>query len=185
MVKKGCLAAVAAGLAFSLTGCNDGATREYSIPKSLCGVAVDPNLLEPFLPAGKQRAIKEGEPVADAIVTCELSVDDAVVFSIEQERREPGASPRDIAVNQLNVRDLSESPAEEYVYSDRVAVSVVHCESPQAVEEDLSVIIKVLKPGIANKSALGKFIASYSRAYKKQQPCRDENRSPAPATDAP
>ncbi|MEV4971298.1 hypothetical protein [Streptomyces scopuliridis] len=184
MSKKGCLATVAAALAFVLSGCSgggsDGGTVGYSVPKSLCGVTVDPKLLEPFLPAGKQLAVKEDEPVADAITTCELSIDDAVVVSIERERREPGASPRDIAVNQLNVGNPEESSTGGYVYSDRIAVSVVRCDSPRAVAEDLSSIVKVLKPGIADKSAMKSFIASYTTAYKKQQPCRDENGSPAP-----
>jgi hypothetical protein len=64
--------AVAAAM-LSLTSCSgDEGEKNYTIPNKLCGTAIDPQLLEPLLPAGDTFSAEPWEP---ALPTCEISVD--------------------------------------------------------------------------------------------------------------
>ena len=51
-------------LVLATAGCTDSGSRAYSVPDKVCGVAVDSDLLSPFLPDGKkltQRAYDAGQ----------------------------------------------------------------------------------------------------------------------------
>ncbi|MER7227207.1 hypothetical protein ABT370_29075 [Streptomyces rubradiris] len=48
----------------TIAGCSGSdAERGYAAPKYLCGVPVAPDLLSPFLPAGKTVKVRESRPV--------------------------------------------------------------------------------------------------------------------------
>ncbi|MGW0835986.1 hypothetical protein [Streptomyces prunicolor] len=65
-------------LVLATAGCSDSGTRAYAVPGKVCGVAVDSDLLSPFLPDGQkltQRAYNSGQESP----RCRLSVDGKLV----------------------------------------------------------------------------------------------------------
>ncbi|MFD8421837.1 hypothetical protein [Streptomyces sp. NPDC059466] len=166
-----CLSVVAVMIV--VAGCSEEQKREYTLPKSLCGVPAPTQALSRLLPAGKRLSLDEATPVADAITTCKATVDGALVLSLEREIREAGASARDIAVNQLGVKQPVSAERNSVAYADWAAVSVVECRGGGAADKDISVAVKVLKPGHRDESAMKELILEYTSAFKKQQPCRD------------
>ncbi|WP_416959960.1 hypothetical protein [Streptomyces sp. Agncl-13] len=65
-------------LVLATAGCTDSDSRAYSVPGKVCGVAVDSDLLSPFLPDGQkltQRSYNAGQESP----RCRLSVDGKLV----------------------------------------------------------------------------------------------------------
>jgi hypothetical protein len=65
-------------LVLATGGCSDSGARAYAVPGKVCGVAVDSDLLSPFLPDGQkltQRAYNSGQESP----RCRLSVDGKLV----------------------------------------------------------------------------------------------------------
>jgi len=65
-------------LVLATAGCTDSDSRAYAVPDKVCGVAVDSDLLSPFLPDGQkltQRAYNSGQESP----RCRLSVDGKLV----------------------------------------------------------------------------------------------------------
>ncbi|MEU0033873.1 hypothetical protein [Streptomyces sp. NPDC006333] len=166
-----CLSVVA--MTIAVAGCSEEQKPEYTLPKSLCGVPAPSQALSRLLPAGKHLALDEATPVADAITTCKATVDGDLVLSLERESREAGASARDIAVNQLGVKQPMSAERNSVAYADWAAVSVVECRGGGTGDKDISVAVKVLKPGHRDESAMKELIVEYTSAFKKQQPCME------------
>ncbi|MFE5137515.1 hypothetical protein ACFRDV_07520 [Streptomyces fagopyri] len=162
-----------AAMTIAVAGCSDEQKREYTLPDSLCGVPAPKRALSRLLPAGKHLAVDKATPVADAITTCRASVDGHLVLSLEREIREVGASARDIAVNQLGVKQLTSAERDSVAYADRAAVSVVQCRGGGAADKDISIAVKVLEPGHRNEAAMKELILEYTSAFKKRQPCTE------------
>ncbi|MFC4612287.1 hypothetical protein ACFO9E_31725 [Streptomyces maoxianensis] len=166
-----CMTAAATAIAVAAAGCSDAPEREYTVPKSLCGITVPEESLSPLLPPGKNVTSEEDTPVPDAITTCKLTVDGDQVLSVERERREAGASARDIAVNQVSVQQPKSAANRAIAYADWAAVSVISCREEGNAEEDISTVIKVLKPGKPDESAMKDLITEYTSALKTQDAC--------------
>lgn len=160
-------------ITIAVGGCSEDQKREYTLPKSLCGVPAPTQALSRLLPAGKHLAVDEATPVADAITTCKATVDGDLVLSLERENREVGASARDIAVNQLGVKQPVSAGSGSVSYADWAAVSVVECRGGGVADKDISVAVKVLQPGHRDESAMKELILQYTSAFKKQQPCTE------------
>lgn len=152
-------------------GCSDDPKREYAVPKSLCGVAVPDKSLSPLMPPGKNLTAEQDTPVPDAITTCKVTVDGDQVLSVERERREAGASACDIAVNQISVQQPKSAANRTIAYADWAAVSVISCREEGNAEEDISTVIKVLKPGKPDEAAMKELITEYTSALRTQDAC--------------
>lgn len=94
------------------------------MPSSLCGIRIKAETLTPLLPPGKRIAVNPDTPVPDAITTYEVAVDRQVVLSVEREQREPGATARDIAVDQLPTHETESAAARTIAYTDSAAGSI-------------------------------------------------------------
>lgn len=140
-----CMTAAATAIA-AAAGCSDDPKREYAVPKSLCGVTVPENSLSPLLPPGKDLTAEQDTPAPGAIMTCKLTMDGDQVLSVERERREAGASARDIAVNQISVQQPKSAANRTIAYADWAAVSVISCREEGNAGEDISTVINILKP---------------------------------------
>ncbi|MFJ3897829.1 MULTISPECIES: hypothetical protein [unclassified Streptomyces] len=71
-------AAAVTMLVLATAGCTDSGSRAYTVPDTVCGVAVDSDLLSPLLPDGEkltQRAYDAGQESP----RCRLSVDGKLV----------------------------------------------------------------------------------------------------------
>ncbi|WP_146252179.1 hypothetical protein [Streptomyces carminius] len=159
-------------LLLALTGCTEGEEekREYSIPESLCGVNIDTDLTEPFMPPGKR--IHQEEENSLIIWSCDISVDGEDVFRISRDSWEPGWSTRRFAVRHAYVKPEHESEDKSYVYSDNGAVATVRC-TEQGGDRDLFLAAKA-DENSADEKAMEKLITAYREEFLKNDPCADE-----------
>ncbi|MFF3321131.1 hypothetical protein [Streptomyces sp. NPDC002889] len=160
-----CMTPAATAIAVAVAGCSDDPQREYAVPKALCGAAIPENALSSLLPPGKNLTAEEDTPVPDAITTCKLSVDGDQVLSVERERREAGASARDIAVKKISVRQPKSAANRTIAYADWAAVPVISCRGEGNAEEGISTVIKVIEPGVPEESAMKDLITAYTSAH--------------------
>ncbi|MEU6526036.1 hypothetical protein ABZ892_25230 [Streptomyces sp. NPDC046924] len=120
-------AVLTALLTLTLAGCS-GTGRDYSVPRDLCGVTVDPDLISPFLPDGKkltQRSYDNG------VVSprCRVSVDKHLIVYISDD-----VVPADVDPIQVQARGLlrlgNPSPVDvgdAARIADRGATAVADC----------------------------------------------------------
>jgi hypothetical protein len=51
-------------------------------------------------------------------------------------------------------------------------VSLIECRGAGIEKEDISTLVRVLKPARPDESAMKSLISGYTAALKKQQPCK-------------
>ncbi|MFD7286191.1 hypothetical protein [Streptomyces sp. NPDC059863] len=166
-------AALAVVLSIGLSGCGDGEKKDYAIPTSLCGVPVDPQLLDPLLPPGKKIFVEEGH-YAKGVPRegCSILIDGDVWLSLYGEWRKAGFTALDAAKDQVvGGGGFNTTPNGDIASWYRGAATAFPCRNKEwgaystvaeAVERD---------GRKANEEALKKFIAPYSKALAEHLPC--------------
>ncbi|MQY16183.1 hypothetical protein SRB5_63790 [Streptomyces sp. RB5] len=98
--------------ALTLTAC--GADDSYTVPETICGLPVDPALVEPLLPEGGDLKVSAyGDPAADRNVQCVLSVDDEEAVRIVSSRHpERIADPVGASASMFDLRIWKPVPAD-------------------------------------------------------------------------
>ncbi|MFF9120469.1 ferrous iron transport protein A [Streptomyces massasporeus] len=82
-----------------LSGCGgDESERDYAVPDSLCGVAVDADELGPFLPDGKEITVRDKS--GGGTTVCEVVVDDELALRATQAWVEEGKTTAYFASSQ-------------------------------------------------------------------------------------
>jgi hypothetical protein len=82
-----------------IAGCGgDGQEREYAIPSSLCGTAVDSDTLAPFLPAGKKITVRDNS--YSGAKGCQVIVDKKLIVTTTQMWLEEGKTTAYFAARQ-------------------------------------------------------------------------------------
>lgn len=157
----------------SASGCTEADEgRRYPVPNSLCGMDIDTDLIEPFLPPGDQ--IHQTEDGAGTIIrSCNVSVDGEDVFQVSQERWEEGWTIRRFAVMHAYVDPDHEAADNSYIYSAEGALSAIRC-TDQGGDRDLFLVARVRNSGVPDEEAMMKFITAYRAEVLKTTPCAEE-----------
>jgi len=165
---------VAAAVAVAVAaGCSaDKPNREFTVPKALCGVSVPVDALSQLLPASGKKITTEAEGSTDDVLLCKVSVDDVRVLTLSRERIVAGDSARHILFTQLRITQPKFTEGTSIAYVDHAAVSLLKCRGAGVEEEDISTLVKVLKPARPNESAMKSLISAYTATVKKQGPCK-------------
>ncbi|WP_406453838.1 hypothetical protein OH768_14935 [Streptomyces sp. NBC_01622] len=159
--------------AVAATGCStDKPSREFTVPKALCGVSVPVDALSRLLPASGKKLTTEAEGSTDDVLLCTVKVDDVMVLTLSRERIDAGDSARHILFNQLRIARPKFAEGSAIAYADHAAVSLLKCRGAGVVEEDISTLVNVLKPARPNESAMKSLISDYTATVKKQGPCK-------------
>ncbi|MET8562029.1 hypothetical protein ABZV75_16090 [Streptomyces flaveolus] len=156
-------------------GCSsEESKREFTVPKSLCGVSVPADALSRLLPAsGKHITADQSGSLDDGSGVCAVKVDADTVLEVSGERIDAGDSARNILRSRLSVhQDQKSAENNSIAYADHAAVSLIRCRGADIQEEDISTLIKVLKPARPDESAMKKLIQGYTRSLKGQEPCK-------------
>ncbi|GAA3842120.1 hypothetical protein [Streptomyces chiangmaiensis] len=164
--------------AMAIAGCSsDEPKREFTVPKALCGVSVPSDALSRLLPSsGKHLAVTEDGNLSDGSSLCNVSVDDKdMVLVISRERIEAGDSARSILLSRLSVSEQKSAENGAVVYADWAAASLIKCRGADVETEDISTLVKVLKPGRRDESAMKDLISGYTGALEKEQPCKQRS----------
>ncbi|MET7489990.1 hypothetical protein [Streptomyces sp. NPDC005538] len=159
--------------AITAAGCSaDKPSREFTVPKALCGVSVPTDALSQLLPASGKHLTTEAEGSTDDVLLCTVSVDDVMVLTLSRERIVAGDSARHILFSQLRIARPKSAEGSTIVYADNAAVSLLKCRGAGVEKEDISTLVKVLKPARPDEAAMKNLISSYTAAIKKEGPCK-------------
>ncbi|MHB9858682.1 hypothetical protein [Streptomyces sp. YIM S03343] len=161
-------AAVLLGL---LTSCSSSSSsREYAVPKDLCGTKISSSLLEPLLPPGKKISAQPTSAVG--VERCRLVVDGDMAFSSSVEQRGTRVSARDMAESAYGVApgDASANGG-RFIYSVTGAVGLVEC--PDHASADHSVWVTARTTRASEASDMRKFIEQYAAAVAETDACRE------------
>lgn len=162
--------------AVTAAGCSaDEPSREFTVPKALCGVSVPTDALSRLLPASGKHLTTEAEGSTDDVLLCTVSVDDVMVLTLSRERIDAGDSARHILFTQLRIARPKFAEGSTIAYADHAAVSLLKCRGAGVVEEDISTLVNVLKPARPDESAMKSLISSYTAAVKKEGPCKQSS----------
>nr|WSY51304.1 hypothetical protein OG999_15065 [Streptomyces sp. NBC_00886] len=162
--------------AAAAAGCSaEKPSREFTVPKSLCGVSVPTDALSRLLPASGKQLTAEAEGSTNDVLLCTVSVDDVRVLTLSRERIDAGDSARHILFTQLSIARPKFAEGSTIAYADHAAVSLLKCRGADVVEEDISTLVNVLKPARPDESAMKSLISAYTAAVKKQGPCKQSS----------
>lgn len=157
----------------AVAGCSsDASGQRFAVPRELCGVAVPADALSRLLPASGERLTVEPKgSLDDGSALCGVKVDKETVLQVSGERIDAGDSARHILRSRLSIQEQKSSEGNTIAYSGQAAVSLVKCRGGD-VEEDISTLVRVLKPGRPNESAMKELMRGYTASLKKRQPCK-------------
>ncbi|MFG2358130.1 hypothetical protein [Streptomyces sp. NPDC048521] len=160
--------------AMAVAACSsDEPKQEFTVPKALCGISVPAKALSRLLPAsGKRLSAEQVGGPDDGSVLCNVTVDGDMVLVVSRERVDVGESARSILLSRLSISRQKSAEGGSVVYADRAAVSLVKCRGTGVEKEDISTLIKVLKPARQDESAMKDLITDYTASLKEQQPCK-------------
>ncbi|MDJ0380715.1 hypothetical protein [Streptomyces sp. G-G2] len=163
----------AAALLVTLAGCGEQG-RDYAVPGDVCGVPVQPSLLEPLLPPGKKLA---QSPDGSGIGTprCEVTVDKGLALKaigdvttqvpdlpkVIQQKLNLAGNPRKIAVG------------DEAWVTDSTALATVKCVFQGQARLFITEVSAYGGPSdvTARRTALTAFITAYEPAARKAVGC--------------
>jgi hypothetical protein len=144
-------------------------TREYALPKDLCGTPISSAALEPVLPPGKKVSAQPTSAVG--VQRCRLQVDGKTVFSTSTEKRAATASARDVAMSAVGV-DPNDTSADngQLIYSKTGAVNKVAC--PASASSDSSLWVTARATHASAASDMRRLIEQYATAVAKTDACQ-------------
>ncbi|MEU2058125.1 hypothetical protein [Streptomyces bungoensis] len=160
-------------VATAAVGCSSHESeRQFTVPKALCGQSVPAGPLSDLLPAsGKRLAVRRTGDPDDGSALCEVTVDGDTVLDVSSERVDAGDSARNILRRRLSVQEQKSAEGGSIAYADHAAVSLIKCRGGKAEEEDISTLIKVLKPARPDETAMKKLVQGFTASVQAQHPC--------------
>ncbi|MFE1251089.1 hypothetical protein [Streptomyces sp. NPDC058766] len=154
------------------SGCSSsGETRDYTVPSSLCGMAVPSDELEAFLPAGSKISVQDTTPV-DRTKRCIVTVDGdrALVASREWWGKKDDIATVAFAHSQVKTGELGDRG--RVLYSELGAVGKTQCADAAHPEDVLYVALEAYNEGSKDAPSMKKLIASYINAVESSTECR-------------
>ncbi len=162
-------------LGTALAGCSEdesGREKNYSVPDSLCGVAVSPTLLEPFLPSGDQVSSKRTFPNGGT-EECALIVDKKKVAIIaQQEWWNEKDDPLEKSTFYIRRKPHHVTEDNRYVYSGIGAVGKTKdCADATHPQQRLFTIIQSFAPDREDARTMKKLIKAYTKQVEQSKAC--------------
>ncbi|MBX7550491.1 hypothetical protein ABZX95_11290 [Streptomyces sp. NPDC004232] len=160
--------------ALTAVGCSaEESKKDFTVPKALCGVSAPADAFSQLLPAsGKRLTIEPTGSLEDGSAVCTVKVDGDMVLVVSGERIVAGDSARDILRRRLSVQDQKSAANRSIAYDDHAAVSLIKCRGTKVEQEDVSILIKVLKPGRPDETAMKQLTEGYTASFQIHNPCR-------------
>ncbi|CAL9293124.1 hypothetical protein [Streptomyces sp. SudanB182_2057] len=156
----------------TIAGCSGtGAEREYAAPKYLCGVAVDPDLLSPFLPGGKTVEVGESRPVPSRKM-CRVDVDGTWAVMAELQWWEEDVDVSTVVTANPETEKAAQSVDDDFFYTATGAVKLVKgCKNPEHARHLLYTSIQVNDSDLGETAAMKKLSAAFTNAVKQSREC--------------
>lgn len=163
-------------LVLATAGCTDSDARAYTVPGKVCGVAVDADLLSPFLPDGQkltQRAYNSGQESP----RCRLSVDGKLVVYLSGDVVPAETDPikvQDRALARLG-NPASVDIGDSARVADNGAMAVGTCTYEGRQRKFVALVqLQEKVPGKTSqrRDALRSFLGAYFPGAMAKQGCR-------------
>ncbi|CAM5638305.1 hypothetical protein [Streptomyces aurantiogriseus] len=164
--------ATVTALAFTLSGCSgDEPKREYTVPDSLCGTAINADDLAPFLPAGKKITIRDKSYSWTAI--CKIVVDDTLIVTTSQTWLKEGTTTENFAYGQT--LDTPKNSADEgrFRYSGYEAFGKTQNCVDTRNKQALYTAIQAQGSKHRDAEAMKRLIISFTKAVEKSAECKE------------
>ncbi|MFF3207299.1 hypothetical protein [Streptomyces sp. NPDC002962] len=164
-----CIAALTI-LAFLQTGCSEeDQKREYAVPGTLCGAAVDRDDLAPFLPAGRKIVVK-GRFYSGS-KGCEVIVDGKLIMTTTQMWMGEGTTTALFAARQsLDSPDKSTEDG-RFVYSGFEAFGKTRSCVDTRYKQELFTIIQAEGSTYREAEAMRRLILAFTGEIEKSAEC--------------
>ncbi|MEU9399334.1 hypothetical protein [Streptomyces sp. SID4985] len=155
-----------------LVGCSGPSEkRAYEIPSKLCGVQMDAKTVSPFLPGGKQAAVRGTNPVPSRKF-CQINVDDERAITFTQEWWEEDIDITTVATGIRATKSAGLSDDGTSIFSGTGAVMRVKgCKNPDHAAHMLYTTIQVRDTNLADPAAMKKLATAYTKAVKNSDAC--------------
>lgn len=154
-----------------LAGCGDeGQKREYAVPDTLCGTAVDTDALSPFLPAGKEITVRDRSYSGSK--GCEVVVDDKLVMTTTQLWMQEGTTTSLVAARQsLDDPDRSAGNG-RFVYSGYEAFGKTRTCVDTEYKQELYTVIQAEGSERRDSEGMKRLIMSFTDEVEKSADCK-------------
>jgi hypothetical protein len=155
-----------------LAGCSGSEeTKENDVPKALCGVPVDQDLVSAFLPSGKEIAVQEKNPVPSR-KRCQVNIDGKAALTASQEWWEARDGIAIVADAHPQLESAKSTPDGRFLYSGTGAVGkVTSCTNPDHPGHVLYTAVQVYDEDQQDAAAMKRLIADYTRSTEKSGAC--------------
>lgn len=179
-MKRSSIFLLVGALFMGAVGCG-GDSRDYAVPKKLCGTKVDPDVLAPLLPAGEE--VHQRVNSRDLGATCDVSVTGeggkggSSVMYVKRDAVPEGDDPlkvmRDMLIRSGNPKRVD--IGDDARIADSAGLVALSCppkgkDTTLALEVDL--FTSTPKDVSERRKALERFLRSYLPTAAKAQGCR-------------
>ncbi|MFF5474371.1 hypothetical protein [Streptomyces achromogenes] len=145
--------------------------KEYAAPRSLCGVPVDPDLLSPFLPAGKTVKVGETRPVPSRKM-CRVDVDGTWSVMADLQWWEEDVDVSTVVTANPETEKAPQSADDDFFYTGTGAVKLVKgCKNPDHARHLLYTSIQVNDSDLGDAPAMKKLSAAFTKAVERSREC--------------
>ncbi|PVC91842.1 hypothetical protein DBP12_24995 [Streptomyces sp. CS014] len=166
----------AAALAATLSACSgdEPPKKAYTVPTSLCGIAVDPALVKATLPGGDSLTTATEKPNGGT-VRCNLSVDGKLALSLTQAWWTQGQTTATVSQGYSGTDDGTMSEDLRFVHTGEAGVgkTVSSCKVSRQPEQDLYTVVQTRDSGIDDPEAIEKLLTAYTKAVEGSAACRE------------
>ncbi|MDO0914600.1 hypothetical protein QQM39_28335 [Streptomyces sp. DT2A-34] len=166
---------VALAGALVATACSSGGGDEknYTVPRTQCGISFNPELLDPFLPGGEVMDVKQSSPNGGT-KRCDVIVDGETVVREVQVWWNEGESVTSVAAAYAKMDSGQVVDGDRYFYSGAggVGKTTDSCKSTEHPGQDLYAVIQVFASGRSDSDAMKNLITSYTKALEGSGECR-------------
>ncbi|MER7256497.1 hypothetical protein [Streptomyces parvus] len=166
----------AVALAVTLSACSgDGPPEKaYTVPSSLCGIAVEPALVKAVLPGGDSLTTATQRPNGGTI-RCNLYVDGKLVLSLTQAWWSRGQNTAAVSPAYPGTKGGTLSEDERFIYSGQAGVgkTVPSCKTSEHPEQVLYTAVETRDSGIDDPEAIEKLLVAYTKAVEGSPACRE------------
>lgn len=175
LVRASTSASVALAGALVVTACSSGGGDEksYTVPRTQCGVSLNPELLDPFLPRGEAMDVEQSSPNGGT-KRCDVIIDGEIAVREVRAWWNEGESVTAVADAYAKMDSGQVADGDRYFYSGTggVGKTAGPCKSTEHPGQDLYGVIQVFASGRADSRAMKNLIISYIKALEGSGECR-------------
>ncbi|MEU1316565.1 hypothetical protein [Streptomyces tibetensis] len=157
-----------------LSGCGGAESeRDYAIPKDLCGVAVDPDELGPFLPSGKEITVRDKS--GGGTTVCEVVVGDELALRATQAWVKEGKTTAYFASSQTLTTPEESAEGHRFRYSGNEAFGKTKGCVDEQHGQELYTAVQAQGSDHKDADAMKRLITAYTSEVEDSAKCEADD----------